>query len=341
MEIGVLYDCRNPGRWPHDGARLYAQILEHAAACEAMGFDAVWLTEHHFIDDGYLPSCLTMAAAVASRTVRVAIGTAVLLLPLHDPIRIAEDAAVVDLISGGRLRLGFGLGYRNQELTAFGIDRASRVRRLEEGVEVVRRAWRDEPLTFHGRCFDYEHLDVTPKPAQRPGPPIWLAGRAPGPIARAARLGDGLIGASGHAVYGQYLDELRRLGKVGPVNLAALEFQIPSTDPERDAATLGPYAQYRSTRYNEWYGEAGDLESDRTRLARQQEQAIVRPERFFCTVDEMTTRLQQLHTTGFTSVIWFATLPGAPVDALSPNLELITSEVLPALRRSTESEGAR
>jgi probable F420-dependent oxidoreductase len=333
MEIGVLYDCRNPAEWRTDGQRLYAEVLDHAALVEELGFDAVWVTEHHFVDDGYLPSCLPLAAAIAARTQRVTLGTSVLLLPLHDPLRVAEDVAVVDLISGGRMRLGVGLGYREEELAAFGIERSSRAARLEEAVEVLRRAWADGSIHFEGRHYRYDDINVTPKPVQRPGPPIWLAGRSGRPIARAARIGDGLIAPSGHHSYRAYRHELARVGHVGPVNLAALEFRMPSDDPERDAGRFESHLRYRSTLYNQWYGEAGDLEADRQRLRRQLADPIVRPDHFFCTVEEMTQRLITLAHTGFTSIIWFATLPGVAVHELTPNLALLVDRVVPALQR--------
>ena len=197
MELGVLYDLRNPPSSGISNAEVYAETLAHIEAMEGLGFDVVWLTEHHFIDDSYLPATLTMAAAVAARTERVTIGTAVLLLPLHDPLHVAEEAAVVDLLSGGRLRLGLGLGYKLQEFEVFGVDRRHRRGLMEEGVEVIRRSWADGPFTFEGRHHRYHDLDVTPKPAQRPGPEIWLAGRDPVPAERAARLGDGLIATPG------------------------------------------------------------------------------------------------------------------------------------------------
>ena len=206
MELGVLYDLRNPPSSGISNAEIYAETLEHIEAMEALGFDVVWLTEHHFIDDSYLPATLTMAAAVAARTERVTIGTAVLLLPLHDPLHVAEEAAVVDLLSGGRLRLGLGLGYKLQEFDVFGVDRRHRRGLMEEGVEVIRRAWADGPFTFEGRHHRYHDLDVTPKPAQRPGPEIWLAGRDPVPAERAARLGDGLIATPGPDTFGAYLE---------------------------------------------------------------------------------------------------------------------------------------
>src|SRR5258706_11549539 len=132
-------------------ADLYAETLDHIEAVEALGFDTVWLTEHHFIDGEYLPSVLPMAAAVAARTKRVTIGTAVLLLPLHDPLRVAEDAAVVDVLSNGRLRLGLGLGYKLEEVEAFGIDRRHRPPLLQEGLRIIRGAAAAAPLSAPGR----------------------------------------------------------------------------------------------------------------------------------------------------------------------------------------------
>ncbi len=132
----------------------------------------MWLSEHHFLEDGYLPSLLPIAAAAAARTKRLLIGTSVLLLPFHNALRVAEDAAVVDIISGGRFMLGVGLGYRLEEFRTFGVPVKERVARLEEGLEVIRRAWTQERVTFHGRYYHLDGVTVTPKPVQQPHPPI-------------------------------------------------------------------------------------------------------------------------------------------------------------------------
>ena len=112
MDVGIYFDLRNPPAWATDWSRLYGFSLELCEEAERLGCHAIWLTEHHLFDDGYLPQPLTMAAAVAARTSRVRIGTGVLIAPLHHPVELAEQAAVVDIISSGRVDLGIGAGYR-------------------------------------------------------------------------------------------------------------------------------------------------------------------------------------------------------------------------------------
>src|SRR5713101_777560 len=112
VKFGYQFDFRNPPSSARSFETLYADTLKQASLAEELGFDSIWLTEHHFTDDGYLPSMMPMAAAIAARTHRVSIGTYVLLAPFQHPLKLAEDAAVVDVISGGRLRLGIGQGYR-------------------------------------------------------------------------------------------------------------------------------------------------------------------------------------------------------------------------------------
>ena len=294
MELGVLYDLRNPPSSGISNAEIYAETLAHIEAMEALGFDVVWLTEHHFIDDSYLPATLTMAAAVAARTERVTIGTAVLLLPLHDPLQVAEEAAVVDLLSGGRLRLGLGLGYKLQEFDVFGVDRRHRRGLMEEGVEVIRRAWADGPFTYEGRHHRYHDLDVTPKPAQRPGPEIWLAGRDPVPAERAARLGDGLIATPGPDTFVSYLEARTRLGRTGSNNLCTFAFTYPTDDPERAVAELGSYAAYRMALYGQWYGEAADLAVDEGLRRMGAGESPVPVQSFFATPAEVAGQLKDL-----------------------------------------------
>lgn len=188
MKFGFgLITCE---RHPAD-VREPSEILAHALAlaeqAERLGFDSVWVSEHHFLDDGYLPSLLPMCAAVAARTESIAIGTGVLLAPLHDPIRVAEDAAVVDLLSKGRLILGLGAGWRREELDAFGVAPGQTGRRLERAVRILREAWGP------GLVEEYDlGVAVTPKPIGG-GPPIWIGALSEAGVRRAGRVADGLL----------------------------------------------------------------------------------------------------------------------------------------------------
>ncbi len=328
MEFGVLYDFRNPPAWRRPTAQLYRETLDHIEACEALGFDTVWLTEHHFIDDEYLPSVLTMAAAVATRTSRVTIGTAVLLLPLHDPLRVAEDAAVVDQLCEGRLRLGLGLGYKLDELAAFRVPRRARPSMLEEGMAILRGAWADGPFSVAGRHWQLRDVDVTPKPHQRSGVPIWLAGRAPAPLQRAATKADGTIVAGGPEEFAQYLAARREAGREAPHNLCTFAFSYPAPDPERAGAELGRFADYRMENYVQWYGEAADLPRDAARLA----DAAAPARAWFRTPVEVVEEIRAMEALGVDALLWFATLPGAAPEATLPYFEVLAREVMPAFR---------
>ncbi len=189
MKFGVgYYSLQSPSHNPRLHKDLYPEMLEEISLADQMGFDSAWLTEHHFLEDGYCPSSLVAAAAIAARTKNIRIGTGVLLMPLHDPVRVAEDAAVVDLISGGRLILGIGLGYRQEEFSAFGRTLKQRRGRMEESIEILQKGWADEPFSFDGKYYKLENTSITPKPIQKPIP-IWIGAFTEPAIRRAARIG--------------------------------------------------------------------------------------------------------------------------------------------------------
>jgi alkanesulfonate monooxygenase SsuD/methylene tetrahydromethanopterin reductase-like flavin-dependent oxidoreductase (luciferase family) len=189
--FGLITCQRFPGD-PRGDQELYAQALTLAEDADSLGFDSVWVSEHHFVDDGYLPSLLPMCAAIAARTQRIQVGTALLLAPLHDPVRLAEDAAVTDLISAGRLVLCLGLGWRAEEFDGLGVPQAQRVPRLLAAIDVMRQAWRGE-LVVGGHGCAYPGMPVRPLPARPGGPPLWIGGLTTPAIRRAGRVGDGFM----------------------------------------------------------------------------------------------------------------------------------------------------
>ncbi len=330
MEFGLLYDFRNPPQWRIPPAELYAETLDHIQAMEALGFPVVWVTEHHFIDDEYLPSVLTAAAAIAARTSRVTIGTAVLLLPLQDAIRVAEDAAVVDVISNGRLRLGLGLGYKLEEFDAFRVPRASRRSLMEEGIEVIRAAWADGAQSYDGEHYNFRDISVTPKPVQRPGPEIWLAGRADAPVRRAARMGDGLIAVGPSSLYDTYRAAREEYGRTGPDNICTFAWKLPADDPLAAWAEVGPHARHRMANYADWYGTAADLPTD-TAMGRSLERGRSpgASSGMFGTVEETVAEVEAMKAMGVSSLLYFATFPGMRPSATIPYFEKLAKEVMP------------
>ncbi|MFI5269070.1 MAG: LLM class flavin-dependent oxidoreductase, partial [Chloroflexota bacterium] len=149
-------------------------LVDLAVASEELGFDSVWANEHHFdAYGGLVPSPPLLLSAVAHRTSRVRLGTSVVVLPLHNPVEVAEQLAMLDLMSGGRLEVGIGRGYVKTDYEALGVPIAEGQERLLESLEVMLRAWRNEPLSYHGKHYRFEDVDVWPKPEQQP-PPIWV-----------------------------------------------------------------------------------------------------------------------------------------------------------------------
>ncbi|MEO8475547.1 MAG: LLM class flavin-dependent oxidoreductase [Actinomycetota bacterium] len=259
--VGLITCQRAPGETRSD-VELYADALSFAEAAERLGLDSVWVSEHHFVDDGYLPSLLPMCAAIAARTSRVEIGTALLLAPLYEPLRLAEDAAVVDLISGGRLILGLGLGWRDEEFEALSIPLRDRVRRLEDAVAVCRTAWAGDAVG--GVRPD---VVVTPAPARPGGPPIWIGGLSEPAARRAGRIADGFMAtevtpATLAEQVGWVREEAERAG--GTSAARTISMHVPTYvhegDPEADwAEVLAPH------RYVGWKYE--DMEGARSRPA--------------------------------------------------------------------------
>ena len=147
MKFGIWHDFRNPPRWHRPYEVLYRENLAQISWAEELGYESVWVSEHHVTDDGYLPSVFPMLAAIAQRTTTMRIGSAILLGPFQHPIRFAEDVAVLDQLSSGRVEIGFGLGYREREFELLDVPISERARRTEQLVEVARRVWADGTVT--------------------------------------------------------------------------------------------------------------------------------------------------------------------------------------------------
>jgi alkanesulfonate monooxygenase SsuD/methylene tetrahydromethanopterin reductase-like flavin-dependent oxidoreductase (luciferase family) len=246
--IGIRFDLRVPPFSQTTHAELYAACLDQCAWADEHGLDIIVLSEHHGVADGYLPAPLTLAAAIAGRTKKISINIAAVLVPLHDPVRMAEQLAVLDLASGSRVSFVAGLGYRQEEFEMAGIDKQQRGKLLEEYVGVMRQAWSGEPFEWRGKT-----VRVTPKP--KAPPTIFVGGSTDIAARRAARLRAGFFPAIGdQRLADTYNAECARLGfKGGFVNLpGGPGFVHVSENPDRDWALIAPHALYDSQTYSTW-----------------------------------------------------------------------------------------
>ncbi|AKK30117.1 monooxygenase [Mycobacterium sp. EPa45] len=234
MKVGLLFDLRNPARWHADSARLHSFTLELCEEAEHLGADSLWFSEHHLFDDGYLPQPLLFAAAAAARTRRIRLGTAVLVAPLHNAVEIAEQAALVDILSAGRLNLGLGAGYRLPEFELYGVSAQNRFDRTDNIYRELHRLWSDE--------------GISPRPVQQP-PPVYLGYMGPRGVRRAGLLGAPILTADA-ALWPAYRAALHEGGH--PESTARMSGGVQAwttDDPERDWHLVGKHLAYQVNSY--------------------------------------------------------------------------------------------
>jgi alkanesulfonate monooxygenase SsuD/methylene tetrahydromethanopterin reductase-like flavin-dependent oxidoreductase (luciferase family) len=311
--VGVMHDFTQPLPWSVPAGQYYGECLELIVEAERLGYDAVWLSEHHGRADGFVPSPLVAAAAIAARTSRIRIGTNVVLLPLHHPLRVAEDGAVVHALSNGRLVLGVGQGYAPHEFALFGVNPKQRPSRFEDGIAVLRRTWGDGRTGFEGRRFTLPDGPFSPTPA---GPaPIYIGAVSPTAVDRAVRLGDGLIVyvtelAAVADRYAVLREAMRRHGRVGfPFVLTGVAYV--ARDAEEAWAQAGPaLARLES-------GLRGvELTADH----------LDREAYLVGTPQEVAARLTALHAeVPFDHFAFWGRLPGITVDQARDSMTLLAA----------------
>lgn len=333
-KFGLIYDFRNPPQWRKDWAQFYDELLDEIVYAEELGYDHIWITEHHFIDDGYTPSVLPIAAAIARLTSRIRIGTWVLLLPLHNAIRVAEDAATVDILSHGRFDLGVGLGYRIEEFDGFGVSRRHRASIMDESLEIITRTMAGESVTLDGRHYQVKDVQVTPPPIQQPFP-LWVGARSEAAAQRAARFRANLMIVADRPVYDAWASALREQGD-DPSDFEVLLSSggFVSDDPEALWEELKPHQRYLRDTYGKWYNDASDLgEQDPLGQLLNQTDEDLRARFVAGTPDDVATAIERtLDWIPADHVITSPVPPGASRELARRSIELFAHEVMPRFR---------
>lgn len=331
VNFGLWYDFRNPVDPDANGSArkfsdMYREVLDQIAWAESIGIDSVWLTEHHFMDDGYTPSPFVLGSAIGNRTSRMKIGTNLIVSPLHNPMRLAEDTTTLSLLTDGRFSLGVGQGYWKPEFEAFDRNLINRPSLLEEGVEIIRRCWAGCAEPFQGKRLRKPAMAITPLPETVPD--LLVGAMADPAIERAARISDGFLSTQ-NIHHESYLAALDRLGKGRESGrIFAGQWAIIAEDPEREWARIGKHALYQINKYIEMgaFGEMPQFTDP--------DQLVEAGSYTLWDVDTAIDSLTELIgiTPQIKDVHFWAQLPGESVDSGSGRIQLLAEKVAPAVR---------
>jgi alkanesulfonate monooxygenase SsuD/methylene tetrahydromethanopterin reductase-like flavin-dependent oxidoreductase (luciferase family) len=331
LRLGVVYDFRNP---PESGMRtqdLYGAIMEQVGWLDGLGLDLVWFTEHHFVEDGYLPSWIPVASAMAARTRHVRFSCDVCLLPFNHPIRLAEDLAVLDNLSGGRVEIGVGMGYAPHEFKGFGFPVARRVSLTDEGLEVLTRAFTGERFSFSGQRYQFEDVKITPGFVQAGGPPLWVAAMAEAGALRAARFGANLLPQGPRE---RALDPWRAAvvgggRELGDYRVGIIRSCLVTDDRERDWPAVRDGERRRMAVYNQFRAAAGGQGG----VAGITEETRIPQTWVVGNADECVAELAGfIREYGLTDIVTWGVPPGMRPEQMAPSLERFAQDVAPRLR---------
>jgi probable F420-dependent oxidoreductase len=318
---------------PIEGGHYYTEALEEVTKAEELGFDSVWMEEHHSVTNHYWPSPLVVLAGFATRTSRLTLGTDILVAAFHNPVRLAEDAAVLDVMSSGRFTLGIAIGYKPDEFSLYGVELEKRGARFEEQLAIIKGLWTQERISFKGAYYTVDGR-LEPKPVTKPHPPIWIGGWGDITLRRAATLADNWIpGPTADlkrllAGKKRFLDNRRAAGRSQPITEWPLTRDLIIAETDRKARELAEahiMIAYRKEYAGGWRHPFIDA-SIATDLDRLMEDRFI-----IGGPDQCVRKIRRfVEEYGMTHLICRTFFPGMPHEHIMRELELIAREVAPA-----------
>ncbi len=330
LSFGYLCDFRNPAQFGRDWTQVYGETVDFASHIDAAGFEGIWVPEHHGAEDGYCPAPNIALAAIAARTNKIRLGSGIALAPLYHPLRFAEECAMLDILSGGRLEMGLAIGYRRKETAAYGVDFTKRGARFDEFLKIVRALWSGENVNHDGAFFRLENAKVAPL-SSRGQIPLYIGGFAPKALERVARYGDGYFG--NEEFVAPYKVALVAAGKnpgTARIRIQSL-FTLVADDPEAAMEEVGPYFHHMNNMYGVWLNEDKAVGIDNPGLKPMDFEAfknsgilqIMNPAQAVDHFLAMQKRIPVEHIT-------LALPPGVPLLKFAKYTDLFAREVLPA-----------
>jgi probable F420-dependent oxidoreductase len=319
-----------------EGGHYYPEALREAIRGEELGFHSVWLEEHHGVRDHYWPSPIVALAGFATCTSKILLGTDIVVLPFYDPVRVAEDAAMVDVMSGGRFVFGAAIGYRPDEFELFRIPLERRGARFEEQIQIIRALWTQETVNFKGDFYKLHGARIEPKPMAKPHPPIWIGGWGKLSLRRAAQLGNAWIpGPTANlekllSCQATYRQALQSAGKPKPQELPLTREMVIANTNEQAHELAEKYLliNYRDEYGGGWehplIGKEDASPIDKLDALGRDRFIVGDPERCI----EIIQRF--VDTFGMNHLIFRLYFPGMPHEHIMHELELISKEVMPA-----------
>jgi len=337
VKLGIYLNAQHPAG--DDPGRRFAETIEQARLIRSLGFDSIWGGEHHVTPGFHYFPLLPMLQRLVSEVEGMWVGTNLVLLPLHNPVELAEISAFLDVITGGRFMLGVGLGYRAEEFAVFKVPLAERVSRLTEGIEIIRRLWTEDLVTHHGRHWQLDDIGIHPRPLQQPRPPILIGSQVPAGIARAARIADGWLVVPLPTVdefaaqASEFAAARTAEGLPQSRHICRLLEVVCAPDEDTAIRRAAPYLLDKYSAYLSW-GLAG-VTIDPAAKPEDQLRRLARNRFALGSPAQVIEALLAQHKAGVTHATMRVAWPGMRQNDILAGIELLGREVLPEVRRRT------